>query len=125
MVAPRRATRRGTARGAPSGDHDAGCSHPHTAAWRPSVPPLARLLRLRDVLRRRSVSRSLVYASIAAGTFPPLLKLGRRTCAWSEHEIEAIDRARLASASDEALRQLVAALLCARQVPAQISLALA
>lgn len=90
------------------------------------TPPGAlQFLRLRDVLRRRSVSRSLVYASIRAGTFPPPVKLGRRTCAWPEHEIEAIDRARLASASDEALRQLVAALLCARQVPAQISLALA
>lgn len=92
----------------------------HSNACPPAGP--LRFLRLPDIIARRRTSRTTIYGNIAAGTFPPPVKLGPNTSAWPEHEIEAIDRARLASASDDALQQLVAALLAARRPPAQPSL---
>ncbi len=47
------------------------------------------LLRLREVCRRTCKSRTEIYRRIAAGDFPPPVKLGERASAWPEHEVTA------------------------------------
>jgi prophage regulatory protein len=51
-----------------------------------SVP---RLMRLREVLQRLSISRSAWYAGIQRGIYPSPLKLGR-TSVWSAAVIDAL-----------------------------------
>jgi predicted DNA-binding transcriptional regulator AlpA len=66
--------------------------------------------RLPGVLERRSIGRTSHYNDIAAGTWTPPIHLGRASC-WPRHETDALLRARIASATDEQLRQLVRDLL--------------
>ncbi|UJJ56836.1 MULTISPECIES: helix-turn-helix transcriptional regulator [Rhodanobacter] len=66
---------------------------PITGTHIPTQHP--RLLRLRDVLYRTGMSRSRVYAHMAEGQFPRLVKLGRSS-AWLESEIEAWIAAKIA-----------------------------
>lgn len=54
------------------------------------------LLRLREVCRRTCKSRSEIYRRIAAGDFPPPVKLGERASAWPEHEVTAWIASRIA-----------------------------
>lgn len=75
-------------------------------------------LRLSDILERRRTSRTVTYRNIAAGTFPPPVKLGPNTSAWPEHEIEALDRAQLAGASEDEVRALVSSIVVARRMAA-------
>jgi len=56
-----------------------------------------RLLRLPEVKVRTALSRSELYRRIAAGTFPPPVKLGERACAWVDAEISAWCEARIAA----------------------------
>ncbi len=46
-----------------------------------------RLLHIRDVLNRTSLSRSHVYRLMGLGQFPKSVKLGSRT-AWIEAEVQ-------------------------------------
>lgn len=46
-------------------------------------------LRLIHVRYRTKLSRSTIYARIAAGKFPKPVRLGPRAVGWLEHEIEA------------------------------------
>ena len=55
------------------------------------------LLRLPDVMRRVSLSRSEIYRRIAAGDFPQPVKLGERASAWPDHEVTAWCEARIAA----------------------------
>lgn len=55
------------------------------------------LLRLPEVCQRTGKRRSSVYRDIAAGTFPPPVKLGERASAWPEHEITAWIAERMAA----------------------------
>ncbi len=55
-----------------------------------------RLLPLREVLARTSLSRSHTYRLIAEGTFPKSVALGHRR-AWVESEIESWLEARIAA----------------------------
>ena len=48
------------------------------------------LLRLPDVLRRYPVSRTAWYDGIKLGMYPAPVRLGKRTVAWRESEIEAL-----------------------------------
>jgi prophage regulatory protein len=47
------------------------------------------VLRLNDVRRHLSLSRSAIYARIAAGDFPPAIELGPRAIGWLRSDIEA------------------------------------
>lgn len=80
---------------------------------KPSPAPLS-WLRLPDLIRRRRSSRSATYRHVSLGLLPPPVHIGPRTSVWPEHEIEAIDRARLAGASDDDVRRLVSDLIAAR-----------
>ncbi len=55
-----------------------------------------RLLHLREVLNRTSLSRSHTYRLIAEGTFPASVALGSRV-AWVESEIESWLQERIAA----------------------------
>lgn len=52
------------------------------------------LLRRPDVERRTGLSRSTIYARMAAGTFPRAVSLGRAV-AWVAEEIDAWIEARI------------------------------
>ena len=43
-----------------------------------------RIIRLRTVLARTSLSRSTIYRKIAEGTFPPQLKISANGAGWHE-----------------------------------------
>ena len=55
-----------------------------------SLPSLSPLLRLPEVLRRYPVSRTSWYDGIKLGMYPAPVRLGKRTVAWRESEIEAL-----------------------------------
>jgi predicted DNA-binding transcriptional regulator AlpA len=48
------------------------------------------LLRLPQVLKRFPVSRSCWWAGVKAGRFPKPIKLGPRTSAWLESDIDGL-----------------------------------
>lgn len=48
----------------------------------------ARLIRLPEVLSRTGRSRSSWYADVAAGRAPAAVRIGERSIAWRESEIE-------------------------------------
>jgi prophage regulatory protein len=56
-----------------------------------------RLLRRREVEARTGLSRSSIYARMAAGTFPLAVDLGGRAVAWMENEVETWVLARIAA----------------------------
>ncbi|BCL75671.1 hypothetical protein JHS3_14070 [Jeongeupia sp. HS-3] len=55
----------------------------------PTIAPGASLLRLPEVNKRTALSRSSIYAAIAAGTFPAPVRLGGNSVAWVSSEIDA------------------------------------
>lgn len=76
----------------------------HYATNTPANPIV--LLRLREVCALQGKSRSGFYDSITAGLMTHPVKLGTAS-AWPAHEVEAINRARIAGRSDDQIRQLV------------------
>lgn len=65
------------------------------------------LRRLREVMARTGMARSTIYKRINEGLWPKPVVLGTHSVAWPEHEIEAINAARIAGMSDEEIRLLV------------------
>lgn len=65
-----------------------------------------KILKLPAVQMRTGCSRSSIYSLIAAGKFPPQIKLGRRAVGWVEAEIEAwlAQRIEISRAMDSASR---------------------
>lgn len=51
-------------------------------------PKIERFLRLREVLHRTGLGRSTVYRWMDEGRFPKSVRLGGRSVAWIEHEID-------------------------------------
>ena len=78
-------------------------------------------LRRKQVEVRTGQSRSTIYQAIADGTLTRPVSLGARAVGWPDHEIDAINRARLAGADKEALMQLVEKLHQARGAGAPIT----
>ena len=52
-------------------------------------PPDHQLLGLPEVMRRLRMSRSSIYAAIAAGDFPRPIRVGSRSVRWFAREIDA------------------------------------
>lgn len=73
-----------------------------------------RMLKLPEVERASGLKSTSVYALAKTGLMVPPVKLTPRSSAWPEHEIDAINRARIAGKSDDEIRQLVKELLAAR-----------
>ena len=64
-------------------------------------------LRLPAVLKKRGRSKSAHYLDIHNGLCTKPVSTGARSVAWPEHEIEAINAARMAGASELEIRFLV------------------
>lgn len=70
---------------------DNSCSQPTArATWTsPVPPPTTRLLRLPEVIHRVGLSRTTIYAMIAAGEFPRQITIGPRSVAWCQDDLDA------------------------------------
>jgi len=71
--------------------------------------------RLPAVLRARGRSRSTHYLDIQQGLFPRPVAIGARAIGWPDHEVEALNNARIAGKSEAEIRELVASLEAARK----------
>jgi len=78
------------------------------------------ILRIPVVLRLRGRSRSGHYLDIQQGLFPHPVKIGLRAAGHPEHEVEAINTARIAGKSDEEIRALVLKLEADRKAAASV-----
>jgi prophage regulatory protein len=47
-----------------------------------------RLLKLKGVLDKSKLCKSAVYVGVKSGTFPAPIKIGERSAAWIESEID-------------------------------------
>ena len=54
----------------------------------PNKKSIQRFIRLREVLYRTGLGRSTVYRWMDEGRFPKPVRLGSRSVAWIEHEID-------------------------------------
>lgn len=52
-------------------------------------------------------SHASIYTAIRAGLFTNPVPIGQRAVGWPDDEVQAINAARIAGASDEQIRQLV------------------
>lgn len=50
--------------------------------------PRSDVIRLPDVMRRVCLSKSTIYKTIHAGTFPAPVHLGKRAVAWRQADID-------------------------------------
>ena len=57
-----------------------------------------RLIRRPEVTQRTGLGKSSIYEKISDGEFPPPIKLGKRTVAWREHDIDQWIEQRIRSA---------------------------
>ena len=76
---------------------------------------MATLLRLPEVEKQTGIKRSTLYLRQLAGLFPRPVAIGPRAVAWPQHEIDAINKARIAGQTDDEIRALVARLIAARK----------
>ena len=63
-----------------------------------------RLLRLEAVMNATGLSRSSIYAYMAAKTFPAAIKIGERSIAWEERAVREWVAARIAAHRKNAAR---------------------
>ena len=54
----------------------------------PSERDVRRVLRLKEVQHRTGLGRSTIYRWMDEGKFPKPVRLGARSVAWIEHEID-------------------------------------
>ena len=73
------------------------------------------ILRLPSVTAESGYSRSTIYLRIAQGLWTKQVSLGPRCVGWPEHEVAALNAARIAGKSDEEIRGLVLRLEAARK----------
>lgn len=82
-----------------------------------NAKPELRLLRRTELQARKlPTGKTDLYDKIKAGLWPPPVKLGVRTVAWIEHECDAVLAARVRGENDDAIRELVAEMVAAREV---------
>ncbi len=66
-----------------------------------------RNVRFRTVMQETGKTRSALFADIRNGLFPPPYSIGGRAKAFAAHEIEAMNRARMAGLDDDEIRTLI------------------
>ena len=79
---------------------------------------LRKLLKLPRVLELTAKSRSATYNDIKEGLMTQPVKIGgdnSQSVAWPEHEINAINAARIAGKGNDEIRKLVSRLMADRQ----------
>jgi prophage regulatory protein len=52
-------------------------------------------------------STASIYNNIKVGLWTEPVRIGQRSVGWPSHEVEAINKARIAGATDEQIRKLV------------------
>lgn len=65
--------------------------------------------------RVRGRSRSQTYVEINEGLMPPPVRIRGRATAWPAYELDALNRAEIAGATDDEIRALVRELLARRK----------
>ncbi|MDU5780342.1 MAG: AlpA family transcriptional regulator [Pantoea sp.] len=65
------------------------------------MTPSKKLVRLSEVLSRTGYSRAWIYKLISQGRFPPSVKIGSRSIAFVESEIDEWIDQRIADSRDE------------------------
>jgi len=65
------------------------------------------ILRLPTVLHIRGRSRSTHYEDIKEGLFTRPVAIGARAVGWPQHEVEALNAARIAGKNADEIRSLV------------------
>ncbi len=65
------------------------------------------LLRLPSTLKKRGKSKSAHYLDIKEGLCSKPVLIGVRSVAWPEHEMDALNAARIAGMNDDEIRSLV------------------
>lgn len=73
------------------------------------------ILRLPQVAGRTGKPPSSLRADVRSGLFVPPVKLGPRSSGWPQHEVDAINAARVAGKVDDEIRQLVRKLVALRK----------
>ena len=63
-----------------------------------------KMIRRRQVESLTGLSRSTIYAGVAAGTFPKQIQLGPQAVGWLASEIDAWLRERVAASRDKAVQ---------------------
>ena len=77
---------------------------------------ILRIIRKPELREKMGIgSDSGVYAHVEEGTLSPPVKIGLRASGWPEHEVYAINAARIAGKSDDEIRELVKTLIAKRQ----------
>lgn len=66
-----------------------------------------KLLRRDALLIKTGDTKSPLYAKIQEGLFVRPVRIGARAVAWPEHEVDAIIKARVSGATNEAIKRLV------------------
>jgi prophage regulatory protein len=79
-------------------------------------PSITALWRRPLVLNETGKSRSGLYRDISRGLFTAPVPIGGERVAWPGYEVEAIKKARIAGATDDQIKALVAELEAARGV---------
>lgn len=72
-------------------------------------------VRFPAAVRVRGRSRSQTYVEIREGLMPPPVRIRGRATAWPHYELDALNRAEIAGASDDEIRALVRELLARRK----------
>jgi prophage regulatory protein len=73
------------------------------------------ILRLPAVKSESGYSRSTIYLRIAQGLWTKQVSLGPRCVGWPAHEVSALNATRIASKTDNEIRDLVVKLESARK----------
>jgi prophage regulatory protein len=73
------------------------------------------ILRLPRILQDTGRSRSSLYRDIDEGLFPKPVAIGLRAVGWPEHEVQAINSARIAGKNRADIKALVLNLEAARK----------
>ncbi|SFN69580.1 prophage regulatory protein [Nitrosospira briensis] len=74
-----------------------------------------KLIKLPPVLGLTAKSRTSHYSDIKNGLMTEPVRLGENSVAWPEHEILAINAARIAGKSNSEVRELVSQLMARRK----------
>lgn len=75
----------------------------------------AMILRLPAVLRARGRCRTMHYCDIQQGVFTHPVPIGPRSVGWPDHEVAALNDARISGCSESEIRALVLQLEAARR----------
>ncbi len=74
-----------------------------------------KILRMPAVIQQTDYARSTIYLRVAQELLTKPIALGARAVGWPEHEIAALNHARIAGIGDQSIRQLVQTLESQRQ----------